>query len=291
MTGADSSRVADRILRFLGILRSGVARSSAWAGRPATVSLVLLAGCAYGDDLHPAPRAGYAEMEKVPPSPWVDPLDGVVRVASVRGECSGAVVGDRMVATSRACLTRITNEQTWDADMLRARLGGGAVANDAIAVTAIVTTACHPIAVLVTEHTLRDAPPLRMRLGAEVAVGEPVRIVGFGRCSSASWGARSVGFAAHVRSIGDATYAISGEACVGDAGGPLLSDWTGEVVGILEGEPLPKDVPTGTAGLQTGPAGIVLRVDVARELLAEAFLVAHGVEGSRLAPIACPQVE
>ncbi|MGZ5968143.1 MAG: trypsin-like peptidase domain-containing protein [Polyangiales bacterium] len=282
MTAADSTSVVHRIRRFLGIFGSSVERCSAWAG---TAALIALAGCSYSDDLHPAPRTSV--MEKEPPSPWVDPLDGVVRVASVKGECSGAVVGDRLVATSRACLTRITKEQTWEVDMLRARLGGGAVAHDAIAVIAIVTTACHPIAVLVTEHTLRDAPPLRMRLGAEVAIGEPVRVVGFGRCTSASWGTRSVGFAAHVRSIGDASYAISGEACMGDAGGPLISDWTGEVVGILEGDPLPKDV----GGLQAGPAGIVLRVDVARELLAEAFLVAHGVEASSLAPIACPQVE
>jgi hypothetical protein len=252
------------------------------------VAAALACGCAY-DDLHGARHAPYVEMEKVPPSPWVDPLDAVVRVASVNGECSGAIVGDRMVATSRACLSRITKDTTWEADKLRARLGGGATANEAITVVAIVATACHPIAVLVTEHTLRDTEPLRMRLGAEVAVGEPVRVVGFGRCSSASWGTRSVGFAAHVRAIGSAVYAIDGEACVGDAGGPLISDWTGEVVGILEGNPLPKDVDAKDA--MAGPAGIVLRVDVARELLAEAFLVAHGVEAKGLAPIACPQVE
>jgi hypothetical protein len=243
---------------------------------------VALAGCSF--DVH---TYHHASIAKEPIAPWSDPLDGVVRIASVHGECSGAVVGDRLVATSQACLKRISAQGPWEHDSLRARLGGGAIAFDFVPVQAIVTSECIPIAILVTEKTMRDAPPLRMRLGAEVARGEPVRVVGFGRCSSASWGMRTVGFAARVGGISASTFSVSGEACVGDAGGPLVSDWTGEVVGILEGDPVPRDVQ----GLAAGPAGVVLRVDVAAELMAEAFLVAHGVEPSRLPPVACPQVE
>lgn len=214
--------------------------------------------------------------------PWVDPLDAVVRIASDDGECSGVAIDDRLVVSSRACLQSIARFVPKNPGGLRARMGGGVVPWDAVPVVAILASPCHGVAALVTEKEL-PVPSLRMRLGAGVAVGEPVRLAGFGRCSQASFGARSVGFVARVREIGMSTFAIEGDSCVGDAGGPLVSEWTGEVVGVLEGDPAPTDL----AGATMGRAGAADRVDVAAAMLAEAFLVAHGVRPAQLPPLVC----
>ena len=256
--------------------------------RTLLVAAAISSGCTYVEHVHVhAPALNTASKTATttePRFPMEDPLDGVVRIASINGECSGTVIGDRLVITARSCFDRITSEKTFARDRIRARLGGGAVAWKIVPVMAVLSAPCTGISVMVTDEPIRDAPALRMRLGAEVAIGEPVRVIGFGRCSGSSTGSRAVGFAGHVRELDDATFRTDAPACGGDAGGPLISDWTGEVVGVLQGEPITSDSNQPAA---TG-AGFAARIDVARGLLAQAFLVAHGVEPEQLPPIACP---
>jgi hypothetical protein len=250
---------------------------------------MLMTGCTVVEHVHVhAPvvvnKTVVGERKEEPRFPVQDPLDGVVRVASVNGECSATVVGDRIVITAKSCFDRITTAKTFAKDRIRARIGGGPVAWQFVPVMAVLSASCTGISVMVTDAPLTDAPPLRMRLGAEVAIGEPVRVVGFGRCSGASPGARTVGYQGHVRELDDFTFRADAPACGGDAGGPLISDWTGEVVGVLQGDPITTD---SSQPVSPG-AGFAARVDVARGLLAQAFMVAHGVEASQLPPIACP---
>ncbi len=259
-----------------GVARAGILFALAVAG----------SACTYVEQVHvhhaSAPKTAAAKPAEEPKFPATDPLDGVVRVASVNGECSATVVGDRLVVTAKGCFDHITSPKTFHADRIRARIGGGAVAWHIVPVIAVLSAPCTSVAVMVTDAPIPDAPPLRMRLGAEVAVGEPVRVIGFGRCSGASPGTRTVGFLGHVRELDDATFRLDAPACVGDAGGPIVSEWTGEIVGVLQGEPVLSDGSTSA-----GAAGFAARIDVARGLLAQAFMVAHGVEPAQLPPIAC----
>ena len=84
------------------------------AMRVVAAALVLCAAaCTYERHVHihtPAPSAptvkvAYAEEPRFPVQ---DPLDAIVRIASVNGECSGTVVGDRLGVTSRRCFGGIT---------------------------------------------------------------------------------------------------------------------------------------------------------------------------------------
>jgi S1-C subfamily serine protease len=253
----------------------------------AAALLLCASACTYEQHVHvhappAAPTIKVAYREE-PRHPVQDPLDAVVRIASINGECSGTVIGDRLVVTARACFDRITSAKTFSKDRVRARVGGGFVAWKTVPVLAVLSAPCTGVAVMVTDEAIPDAEPLRMRLGAEVAIGEPVRIVGFGRCSGMSYGARAVSPLGHVRELGEADIFTSVPACPGDAGGPLISEWTGEVVGVLQGDPVRAD----SSEPASSAAGVVARIDVARGLLAQAFLVAHGVEPEHLPPISC----
>lgn len=261
------------------------------AARAGVLVMVASSACTYVEHVHVSsppssaakPAVAASKSSEVPPFPSLDPLDGVVRIASVNGECSATVVGDRLVITARSCFERITTAKTFAKDRIRARIGGGAIAWHVVPVMAVLSAPCTAISVMVTDAPIPDAPPLRMRLGAEVAIGEPVRVIGFGRCSGMSPGARAVGFVGHVRELDTMTFRVDAPACAGDAGGPIVSDWTGEVVGVLQGEPVTSD-GSAAAGGSSGFAG---RVDVARGLLAQAFMVSHGVEPEQLPPITC----
>lgn len=256
--------------------------------RVAVAALVLCASaCTYEQHVHVHPPSAPPTVKVVykdpPRHPVQDPLDAIVRVASINGECSGTVIGDRLIVTARACFDRITTHKTFATDRVRARIGGGFMPWKVTPVVAVLTAPCTAVSVMVTDEEIPDAAPLRMRLGAEVAIGEPVRIVGFGRCSGMSYGARAVSPLGYVRELGDVAMSTSVPACTGDAGGPLISEWTGEVVGVLQGDPVLAD----SSEPASSASGSVARIDVARGLLAQAFLVAHGVEPEHLPPISC----
>lgn len=269
--GKAGSAVRQRVAR-LGVLSLLAAQASA---------------CTYVEHLHvhttsrpivqPSPASSDARL------PLEDPLEGVVRIASVHGECVATVVGDRIAITSRSCAERLTQPSTFPVDRVRARVGGGVVAWRVVPVLAILAAPCHGVAAVVTDAPIGDAPPMRMRLGDAPTIGEPVRAIGFGRCSGVSMGHRVVGWAGRVRELDGTVVVTDARACSGDAGGPLVSDWTGEVVGVLLGAPLQTDVEPGSA-----LSGAAARVDVAGGLLAQAFLVAHGAKPTDLPPIACP---
>lgn len=245
-------------------------------------------GCTYETHVHVHPQSAANPTSKTSyqqplQHPVQDPLDAVIRIASLNGECSGTVVGDRIVITARACFDRITNAKTFFKDRVRARVGGGFMAWQTVPVMAVLSAPCTAVSVLVTDEAIPDATPLRLRLGAEVAIGEPVRVVGFGRCTGNSYGARTVSPRSYIHEVGDTAFTSGLHACSGDAGGPVISDWTGEVVGVLEGEPVMADSSEPASSV----AGSIARVDVARGLLAQAFLVGHGVEPEHLPPISC----
>jgi S1-C subfamily serine protease len=250
-------------------------------------AVTCASACTYEQHVHVHPpsaaTAAKVTLKDEPRHPMQDPLDAVIRIASVNGECAGTVIGDRLVITSRSCFDQITTAKTFSRDRVRARVGGGFVPWRIVPVMAVLSAPCTGIAVMVTDEPIPDADPLRMRLGAEVAIGEPVRVVGYGRCSGNAYGARVVSPQGYVRELSEATFQTNVPACSGDAGGPIISDWTGEVVGVLQGEPVTADKNEPTSSV----AGSVARVDVARGLLAQAFLVAHGVEAEHLPPISC----
>jgi len=247
----------------------------------------FLLGCTYETHVHVHPASAAAPskvaFKEEPRHPVQDPLDAVIRIASINGECSGTVVGDRLVITARACFDRITSSKTFAKDRVRARVGGGFIAWQTVPVIAVLSAPCTGVSVMVTDEAIPDAAPFRLRLGAEVAIGEPLRVIGFGRCSGNSYGARAVSPRGFVHELADSVFTSNVQACSGDAGGPVISEWTGEVIGVLQGEPVMADNSEPASSV----AGSIARVDVARGLLAQAFLVAHGVEPEHLPPISC----
>ena len=69
--------------------------------------------------------------------------------------------------------------------------------------------------------------------------------------------------------------------CKGDVGGPVIDGLDGEVIGLISHRDSPEGSPLKTttiARLDTGPA---------RNLLAQAKLLADGTAASKLPPIAC----
>ncbi|MBL8719285.1 MAG: trypsin-like serine protease [Myxococcales bacterium] len=228
------------------------------------------------------------------PDPFVDPLDAVLRVKSRDGECTGTVVAPRVVLTSRPCLVDIgavSSDKVIDpgALRLRARLGGGAVSYASIPVSAVEERECLGVAALIT-HTPLAVAPLRMRLHRSVALGESVRVVGFGRCTSSAIGARGVGFAGPVRAVTSTSLHVDAHACAGDVGGPVVSAGSQEVIGILLRDPIPipPDHPSGKPIFDV-PAGEAARLDgEALPLILRAVLSTYGVEPAALPGVACP---
>lgn len=210
--------------------------------------------------------------DEAPVGPAIaDPLDAIVRVASVGGECTGTLIAPRVVLTSRACHLRITSLVDPESrDRLYAGLGGGVVSYRSSRVVSTVGAPCLPLVALVLDESLA-APPIRMRLGATVAMGEPVRVVGFGVCGPRPASVRAVGFAGKVTGGDETTFALDTRRCRGDAGAPVISDWTGEIVGVvLDDDPVNHDAA---------------RLDVASELLSRAWLESHGAQFEK--PMRC----
>lgn len=211
-------------------------------------------------------RPGAPAREPRRGAAFVDPLDAVVRVASIGGECTGTLIAPRVVLTSRICHRRITSSADDESsDRLYAALGGGVVAYRSTRVVSSVGSPTRSMIALVLDESL-DAPPIRLRLGATIALGEPVRVVGFGICGPRPASMRAVGFAGRVISANEETFTIDTARCRGDAGAPVISDWTGEIVGVvLDDDPALRDAA---------------RLDVAADQLAQAWLESHGARFS-----------
>jgi hypothetical protein len=226
--------------------------------RVAAVGALVLAttSCTYIENYHESPylfRTTEADRQAV----TMDPLDAVVRIAGIGGICSGTLVTSRVVLTSRACYRRIAFSDLGATPRLRAGAGGGPIPHDSVDVVAVVDPACSDMVALVLADDLL-APPVRLRLGATIALGEPVRVIGFGGCTGQIGTGRFVGYAGRVESADSTTMNVSAPSCFDDSGGPVVSQWTGEIVGVL---------------LRGGTVG---RIDVAENLLTRAFLLSHG---------------
>lgn len=212
--------------------------------------------CTYVENYHQAPyvlRTSEAERQAI----WLDPLDAVVRVAASGGICSGTLVTSRVVLTSRVCYRRIAFADLGLSPHLRTGIGGGPIPYDSADVEAVLDPACSDVVALVLAKDL-VAPPVRLRLGATIALGEPVRVIGYGVCPGEHGSGRFVGYPGRVEAADASQMEISAPSCFDDSGGPVVSLWTGEIVGVV------------TIGSKAA------RIDTVEDLLARAFLVSHG---------------
>ncbi len=216
--------------------------------------------CTYVENYVDARPYAFRSTESERLAVTMNPLDAIVRVAGSGGVCTGTLVTARIVLTSRRCYRSIAFSDLGINPRLRAGVGGGPISFASSDVTTVLESPCHDIVALILAEEL-IAPPVRLRLGATVAIGEPVRVVGFGVCDGMHGSGRFVGSAGFIEEADDQSLHASAMSCPGDSGGPLVSDWTGEIVGIV---------------LDDGGMTKVARIDVAQDLLARAFVVSHG---------------
>jgi hypothetical protein len=218
--------------------------------------------------------------------------DAVVRVVARGAACSGVLVRGDVVLTAHHCVAGRDalgdpTPGTLPPAEVRVELGGDALPWDEVTVRAVVAPPCGhaagigDLALLVLDRAIPWAPVLEPRLDGPPREGEPVEILGFGRCALSERPvlreARPTG---PVGRVARTRFALEAGICPGDSGGPAISRETGEVVGVVSA-----GVMDGRA-TTLGPA-VLTRLDAWRPAFALALLVAQGATIAELPPLEC----
>jgi hypothetical protein len=269
-----------------GVALEGVTRSRAWRIAMTSVALVSSA-CASTPSDDPVGRAREVDTSVSPRiirgTPSGADQDSVVMIAiwneRVRvGICTGSVIAPTLVLTARHCVSfegpgNVLNGDRAPGD-LDVRVGGGAATglDDRATATAKGKRLFVPEADTVFNADLAvievDRPlgveAASLRLGADVAAGEELTLVGWGatengrlpssRMQRVGVKVEAVGVAASTSDfdVGADEFRIGEGTCFGDSGGPSLSSRTGAIVGIVSrggnGVNDPNDVAAACVG-------------------------------------------
>jgi hypothetical protein len=238
------------------------------------------------------PAASHEDQERrlriLPPIELSERDDAIVRVVS-DVNCSGVLIDDKLVLTAHHCVAERDSagkplHRDVDPSKVSVELGGDYLPWGEVGVRAIVSPDCGyvsgagDIAILVLSRPLIGMPVHRVRIEAEPTAGEEVNPVGFGRCSLSKNAIkrvrRSGGTIDKVR-LGEFVSAAS--ICPGDSGGPVYSQASGEVVGVISASVMDGD--ERTPGLS-----VFTRLDVWRQLFSAAREIAAGASPSELPP-------
>jgi hypothetical protein len=119
------------------------------------------------------------------------------------------------------------------------------------------------------------------RLDAPPRVGEEIRPVGFGRCSSDGIRRRQRSGGA-IELVESDRFKLNAAICPGDSGGPALSVDKGDIVGVISASVMDADERTLGRSEFT-------RLDHWRSVFAAAKLIADGAEAAEVPPVDCPK--
>jgi hypothetical protein len=119
------------------------------------------------------------------------------------------------------------------------------------------------------------------RLDEAPRIGEVLHPVGFGRCPLFEEGVhRREREGGMISGLSGGTIFMKACICPGDSGGPLLSQGSYEVVGVVSMSAMDADPHT------SGPS-LFARIDAFRGMFANARQIADGVSASELPPLTC----
>jgi len=220
--------------------------------------------------------------------------DYVVRVVVASTSCSGTLIDEDQVLTAHHCVAQRdkygdfteTNARARD---IRVELGGDDLPWGDVGVRAVVTPPCGhaagegDIAILVLERKLIGVATAKPRLDDGPSLGEEVNPVGFGRCALSTHAiSRHQRPGGKIDRILESRFRLDAGICPGDSGGPVMSQRSGEVVGVIS-----QAVMDGSEATR-GRAEFT-RLDRWRAVFASAKAIAEGQSASELPPIGgCP---
>ena len=282
--------------------------------RVAFVLTLLTAGCAVPSKarvpVRPASKVdSNAQPRELVPPPFAlaSADDVVVRVISLKTNCTGTLVEDDLVLTAHHCVVErgVHGEFTkknLPPKAIGVELGGDDLEWGSVHVRAVVAPPCGEaggsgdIAILVLEHKLvglRELPTKKKdmhvptpRLDHPPLMHEMVTPIGFGRCLYAGDGKMS-GEAIRrkrridvpITSMTSDTVQATASVCPGDSGAPVVSA-SGEIVGVVSLSAMDSDE-------RTKSLSVFVRLDAYREVFRTARAIGDGAEPSELPPLEC----
>lgn len=220
--------------------------------------------------------------------------DYVVRIVVSATSCSGTLIDEDQVLTAHHCLALrdkfgdFTHKDASPKD-IHVELGGDYLPWGDVGVRAVVAPPCGyaagegDIAILVLERKLIGVPTAKPRLDGGPLMGEQVSPVGFGRCALSSEAiSRRQRLGGKIDKVLDSRFRLDAGICPGDSGGPVLSEGTGQVIGVISAAVMDgSEVTRGRAEFT--------RLDRWRSVFASAKAIADGQSASELPPLGgCP---
>lgn len=244
----------------------------------------------------PAARPGDDGRARAPELPFALARedDYVVRVVVSSTSCSGTLIDEDQVLTAHHCIAQrdkygdFTDKNARPKD-IHVELGGDYLPWGDVGVRAVVAPPCGhsagdgDIAILVLERKLIGVATAKPRLDDGPGLGEQVNPVGFGRCALSSEAiSRRHRPGGKIDRVLDSRFRLDAAICPGDSGGPVLSERTGEIVGVISAAVM--DGSEATRGRAE-----FTRLDRWRAVFASAKAIAEGQSASELPPIGgCP---
>lgn len=240
---------------------------------------------------HHAPPSGGADLpnddEVVEPSmPAADTKQerALVHIHGPKGMvCSGVVLGPRLVATSQRCLraeAKGLKEIATDREY-RVEIASSTLTWTTRRAKYAAVPDCRmqelDLSILVLAESLPWVEPLK--IASAPGIGAKVRALGFGHCAGQKQTMKErIGT---VRNVDSEGVVIDVPLCKGDTGGPVIDGLDGDVIGVISRRDDPEGSPLRTTTIAR------LDTTLARDLLAQAKLLADGAEISKLHGVSC----
>lgn len=223
------------------------------------------------------------EDNQEPEHPLVETKEerAVVHVHSGDRACSGAVLGPRIVATSRRCLGHPQGvTKLGKADGVKVELASTSLTWTQREGASVLVPACErremDLAIVVLAEPAAWVEPFAV--ASAPGPGAGVEAIGYGRCDGPKTKALR---RTRILEREDEELVLDASLCRGDIGGPVLDGPAGGVIGLISHRHGARDSPrreTAAVRLDTRPA---------RTLVEQARSLAGGTDPATLKPVTC----